>query len=209
MSNLIFDFDGTIADTLDHVVAVFQMVSRRDQPLSPEEIDQLRRLSSRQAVKAAGIPLWRVPRMIKKGMAHFSDRIPHMRSFDGLPETLAALHERGDRLFVLTSNNEYNVREFLRLHDLAQYFEALSCGASLFGKTRPLKRLVKRYNLDTADTWYVGDETRDITAAHKAGLNAAAVTWGFNHAEALAQSCPQVMLDSPVELLQLPKSSTY
>src|SRR5690606_17613341 len=157
--------DGTVADTFEHMLAVFNLVSGRKKPLSTDEIDQLRKLSSRQALKAVGIPLYRVPGLVKRGMSSFQARIPKMRSFPKLPDTLRALNDRGDRLFILTSNTEENVDLFLSHVKLRQYFEAFCCEAKLFGKAKHIKSMIRYCGLNPDETWYVGDETRDITAA--------------------------------------------
>ena len=50
---------------------------------------------------------------------------------------------------------------------------------------------------------YIGDETRDIRASQKAGINVAAATWGFNSLDALRSQNPTYLLDHPSDLLKV------
>jgi phosphoglycolate phosphatase len=58
------------------------------------------------------------------------------------------------------------------------------------------------YSLASDECVYVGDETRDVEAARKAGMRSAAVTWGFNSRELLEKSRPDFLIDRPGELLE-------
>ena len=49
----------------------------------------------------------------------------------------------------------------------------------------------------------VGDEVRDVEAAQKAGVDVAAVTWGFQSSEALADLAPTYLIHHPMDLLGL------
>jgi phosphoglycolate phosphatase-like HAD superfamily hydrolase len=55
---------------------------------------------------------------------------------------------------------------------------------------------------------YVGDESRDLDAARKAGVSVAAVSWGFHAPELLASMNPTYMLEHPRELLRLAGEAT-
>jgi phosphoglycolate phosphatase-like HAD superfamily hydrolase len=50
---------------------------------------------------------------------------------------------------------------------------------------------------------YVGDEERDVVAARQAGVDIAAVTWGYNSPELLAVQEPDYLIDYPDELRTL------
>ena len=120
----------------------------------------------------------------------------------GIPETLATLHGRGERLAILTSNSEANVEAFLTRHNLP-YFEFVSCSSKLFGKGREIRRILRKEKLTPGEILYIGDETRDIEAAKETGLRMAAVTWGYNSEEALQALNPHHLVSLPGELLTL------
>jgi phosphoglycolate phosphatase len=66
--------------------------------------------------------------------------------------------------------------------------------------------MVSNHGLDRNHVLYIGDETRDIEAAHKAGVRVAAVTWGYNNAEMLKRFSPDYLVSRPHELLSLEKA---
>ena len=101
------------------------------------------------------------------------------------------------------------VEQFLELHHIRGYFKGLICEAKLFGKAKRIKNLIKNEHLDPATTYYVGDETRDIAAAHKAGLPAISVTWGFNHKSILEASAADYVISDPRELLKIGRQKHY
>jgi len=203
--NFIFDFDGTIADSLHVVIDVANDIGGRiGLHVDPDQVDDYRKMSSLQVVRHFKLPVWRLPKLMKQGMREFEQRIPSIDTFPGLPEALAALQQRGDKLFMLTSNSDENVREFLRLRKLDGYFTGIYTDSSLFGKASHLKRIVREQGLVKHDTVYVGDETRDIQAARRATLKVVSVAWGFNHESILKKYRPTYLIHKPAELLKLP-----
>jgi phosphoglycolate phosphatase len=72
---------------------------------------------------------------------------------------------------------------------------------TLFGKQRALKKILKVYELSASEVLYIGDEVRDIEGAKKAGVASGAVTWGYNDEELLLEHEPDVMFNSPQDLL--------
>jgi phosphoglycolate phosphatase len=79
----------------------------------------------------------------------------------------------------------------------------------LLGKHRPLRRALRRTRLTRRQALYVGDEVRDITAARRVGMDAAAVTWGVNTSDLLARYSPVRLIHQPVELVEwlVPKNA--
>ena len=73
----------------------------------------------------------------------------------------------------------------------------------LWGKSHHLKTLLKTHEFDLNKTIYIGDEIRDIEAAHKVGIRIAAVTWGYNSKKALESYHPDFLITEPQQLLNL------
>jgi phosphoglycolate phosphatase len=63
--------------------------------------------------------------------------------------------------------------------------------------------MTKENHLNCSHVIYIGDETRDIIAAQKAGIRSVAVTWGYNSHKALKAHHPDHLIHSPQALLQL------
>jgi len=201
---LLFDFDGTLADTRTIALEILNEMSREFgyRELPEADLEEVRKLSTREFIRHLGISNWRVPMIARKGLQLLHARIEQVNPIPGIPEALVSLHERGERLAILTSNSETNVEAFLKRHDLP-HFEFISCSSKLFGKGREIRAILRRVKLAPHEILYIGDETRDIDAAKETGLRMAAVTWGYNSAEALGALDPDHLISSPHELLEL------
>ena len=201
---LLFDFDGTVADTLDvsHGILNDLAVEFRFKALPREELEIARTMSTRQFIGHLGISNWRVPRIAKRGLELLHERIASVNPIAGMPEVLARLHARSHRIGILTSNSESNVAAFLQRHDLP-YFHFVRTSSKLFGKGPQMKKILKCERLPPGQALYVGDETRDIEAAKETGIRMAAVTWGYNSKEALEALSPDHLLHNPSQLLAL------
>jgi phosphoglycolate phosphatase len=201
---MIFDFDGTIADTFDAAVAVLNQLADEFgyRPAEPEEMAQLTSLGLRELVDRIGLSWHRVPALAVRVRQEMSRKMHEIAPCAGVVPALAALRARGVRIGILTSNKRENVEKFLvQQPDLG--FDFISASSGLFSKERRLKRLLATQRLVLAETCYVGDEVRDIEAARALGMRAVAVTWGFSAAQLLAASHPDHLIADPSELLAL------
>ena len=201
---MIFDFDGTIADTFHAVVHVLEQLSdefgyRR---ASPDEMATLTSLGLRDLADRVGLSWHRLPALAVRVRKEMAKQMPSIKPCLGMPSALAALRERGIRTGVLTSNKRENVDSFLA-HNPDLVFDFISAGSGLFGKHTRLKRLLATQRLALAETCYVGDEVRDIEAARALGMQAVAVCWGFSSPQLLAASQPDHLFAEPSELLAL------
>jgi phosphoglycolate phosphatase len=61
----------------------------------------------------------------------------------------------------------------------------------LFGKAAKFNRVVRDARVPKAATICIGDEVRDVEAAHRAGIDFGAVTWGYAKLEAMRKSRPR------------------
>lgn len=202
-STLIFDFDGTIADSFPLIVELFYELTGQPAITDEQRINRLRQLSLRQVLKELDVPLVRMPMLLIRGKALMQQRIDEVKPFPGIKKALEALRDDGHRLFILSSNSEANIRIFLQKERLADYFEHIQGGAGVLHKARALKKIIHKYNLDPAQSFYIGDEVRDIVAAHKVDVRIVSVAWGFNGREALAAYEPFALLYRPAELVDL------
>jgi len=204
MSNIIVDFDGTIADSLPVVIKLFYEWSG-SQPFSSTEIEAIRNMTLKQALKSLHVPLWRVPTLLVKARKDFGNYIGEVPVFDGMPAVLKQLQASGHKLYVMSSNSPQNIRKFLKLHSIDNYFIGIHGNMGLFGKASAMKAIMKRDKRPNEKWYAIGDETRDIDAAKKAGASSIAVNWGYNGSEILQQHKPDYLISSPAELLKLIK----
>ena len=84
-----------------------------------------------------------------------------------------------------------------------ELFDFIHTTSKIWSKNRSLKTLIHDNQLKLSEVIYIGDETRDIVAAQKAGIRCVAVTWGFNSRKALEAHRPDYLIHSPQELFRL------
>jgi phosphoglycolate phosphatase-like HAD superfamily hydrolase len=198
---IIFDFDGTIADSLEIFIETTNRLSKEFgcQRNSPDQVDYFRMLNLRVMIQQIGIPSWKLPFFLRRFYQEFSHLVVDLRLVDGMQETLLELKQQNHRLGIVTSNSRQNVEKFLHLQNLNYLFEFIYAGQLLSGKTRSLQKLVKLNR--ATPLLFVGDETSDVQAAKQAKITSVAVSWGFNHREALVAATPDFLIDHPEQLI--------
>lgn len=202
---LVFDFDGTIADTLSETRRIFNQLAPDYgiRQVEEHELEQLRHLSLKQLLSHLKIPKRRVPALISRGTGMLRGSIERLQMIDGMPEVIVELRRHVGRLGILTSNATANVELFLNTHGLREPFDFISSTSKLTGKAKHLRAIRKTFSLRHEEMLYIGDELRDVKASQKAGIPVAAVTWGFNSRESLAAEKPEYLFDRPADFLRL------
>lgn len=202
---LVFDFDGTIADTLSETRRIYNELAEDFglRQVEPAEIAQLRHMSLKQLIAHLGIPKRRVPALISRGTGMMRGNITRLGMIAGMPEVLTEMRRHVENFGILTSNAPANVDAFLRSHGLRDLFEFISSTSKLTGKAKHLRAIRKTFSLHHEEMLYIGDELRDVKASQKAGVPVAAVTWGFNSRESLAAEKPDYLFDHPEDFLRL------
>lgn len=203
MRAVIFDFDGTIVDSLAAVIKVFEDVSRRPRRLTPDEIEALQNKDPLQVALDLEVPRWKIPWLFIKGRRMIRAHMRSIKVHEGMDEVIRSLHSDGVPLFVVSSNSKANVQKYLRWHDLDGMFTNIYGSAGWVGKTRKLHILFKNEGVNPGESWYIGDETRDIISGHAAGLKVLAVWWGYNSRSALENKKPDALVETPAEILTI------
>jgi phosphoglycolate phosphatase len=206
LNTLIFDFDGTLADSFDATLRVANALAPEFgyRPAQPHEIEGLRASSYRNIAAQLRIPWHKIPRIARRIRKELSCSVAEMKTFEGLPGVLLELRQRRIRLGILTSNDRDNVERFLIARDL-MHFDFISSSASVWGKRRRLAALLRRRGLKAAEVAYVGDEVRDIEATKPLQVCMVAVAWGYTSMAHLASHAPDHLVLKPIELLDIPE----
>ncbi len=200
---MLFDFDGTIADTLREGLRIYNEIApeKKYTPVTPEQIDELRALETRELLKHLGVSRREIPSLVGTALRRLKERVGQLPLIAGMEEVLPQLRERVNHLGLLSSNAPVNVRSFLEAHKIMHLFTSIECTGKLGGKAKRLRVFAHLYGFDREDILYVGDEIRDLRAARKAGIVSVAVAWGFNSEASLARENPDYLIRSPQELL--------
>jgi phosphoglycolate phosphatase len=198
---VIFDFDGTLADTMPWFIQGMAETTKRLglRPIDADDLEMLRGLTGREIIKHLGIPMWKIPQMIGHVRQIITENVREMRLFPGVAELLRRLVKSGLVISIVSSNSEENVRAILG-SDTAKLVTVYECGASLFGKAEKFKRVLKLTGFDRASALCVGDEIRDFEAAQKARIPFGAVSWGYTHRHALEAMGPAVLFTRPEQI---------
>ena len=193
---IIFDFDGTIADTLGAVVEVFNIYASEKgyTPLTEANLPILRAKDPARILLDLGVRKYQLPFLAYRARRDLASRIPDLSIFPGMKEAIGELRAAGYRLALLSVNSEENVRAFLAQNGIPDFDDYLCSASVLFGKAGKLRRYLRRKELDPRSVVLVGDEVRDIEAARKAGTKIICVSWGFHDPSALMRYQPDALV---------------
>ena len=160
---VIFDFDGTVADSVASIFEIARELARESGRRVPDwsELPELRTLPTREIMRRFEIHPARLPGLLWRGRRRFRERLPLIAPVPGIEAVLWALKDQGFRLGLASTNSPENIELFTQRHGLPAW-EMSAAGGGLFGKNRLLRRLLSAYELDPRRTAVVGDEVRDV-----------------------------------------------
>lgn len=200
-SLVIFDLDGTLADSfpwflgsLDKVADAFRL--RR---VPEDEIESMRRADVPEILKRLGVPRWKLPMIARHMRKLKSTELDTIRLFSGVDPMLRTLKDGGVTLTLVSSDNESNAR-YLLGGENAALFSDYNCSAALFGKAGKFRRVMRRAGVEPRRVLAIGDEARDLQAARIAGIDFAAVTWGYTAPEKLRTLNPDLMFERMADI---------
>lgn len=204
---LVFDWDGTLMDSVATIVGCMQQAAR-DLQLPPVADEVIRRTiglglaESREAMGFAAEPeLW--GRVVERYRHHwqsgFRDR-PIL--FPGAEPVLRSLHRRGYLLAVATGKSRRGLDRDLAATGLGELFHATRTVDEARSKPHPgmLLGLLDELGSRGEETLMIGDTTFDLQMAANAGTGAVAVCSGSHSRQELLGHRPLACLDSVAEL---------
>ncbi|MBP5682201.1 MAG: HAD-IA family hydrolase [Bacteroidales bacterium] len=181
---IIFDFDGTLADTF---ALGSQLINEYADRLGYKQIDFAanKDKSARELIKMSGVRFWQIPGLIRFFRKKSVERAGEVKAFDGIPDLVRRLHDEGFSLGIITTNSAQTINIFLEKYELTDFFTYIKPEISLFGKRRALRRARRHLK---SDIIYIGDELRDIEACRAVDIPIISVSWGFNSTEILEKN---------------------
>jgi HAD superfamily hydrolase (TIGR01549 family) len=192
----VFDFDGTLVDTREPILASVKHALAATGRAAPADAVILRHVGlglhevlGRLAGPAAPEEIGRMADLYR---AHFDEVAPgRTRPFDGVPEALLELRGLKVRLAIATNRGRESLLPLLEAHGLAALFDvALSAHCVPHAKPHPamLRRIVAELALDPRGVLMIGDTATDMRMGRAAGVDTCAVTYGAHtHEELLAE----------------------
>ena len=192
---VIFDFDGTLADSFPWVVGMMNDVADRFRfrRVADGEVESLRMCDAREIMRRLGISRWKLPMIAHYVRKRMAADVEHIHLFPGVGEMLGQLAESGVKLAVVSANGEDTIRKVLGEH--AALFGAYAGGVSLFGKRSKLKRMERVMGVPASEIIVIGDEIRDLDATRAAHMTFGAVSWGSTRPAAMLERGPDFLFE--------------
>lgn len=207
-ATLIFDFDGTIADTFSFYLSILNKLSKKFgfRQIQPDQIETYRNMDSHKIMQLLAIPHFKLPFIIWEARKLLKEGLNQVTPFAGIRETIEEIRKKEIFMGIITSNSIKNVRSFLKTHKFPE-FDFMFSSIQIWNKSKALKRVLHHHKLKPQTVFYVGDETRDIEAVREAGIKSIAVTWGYNSACLLQTYSPDFLVSHPREIIEILEKS--
>lgn len=207
--NIIFDFDGTLADTSRLIVSTMKKsIQDADLPFRNEE-----EIKSTIGLRLEEIPsiLWpdfngigeSFARIYRKNFEILKNQIS-VELFPGVKETLSRLKESGYRMAIATSRSQRSVVELTQQLDIREDFEYLLGGDNVEnGKPNPesILKILKELDWKPDETMMVGDMSVDILMGKNAGIKTCGVTYGNGKEQDLIESGADYIISKFYDLI--------
>lgn len=177
---VIFDLDGTLANTLPLCIEAFR---RSVEPLAGRSISD-EEIIATFGPSEEGTIMMLVPDHYDKGIAgylHHYETMHHLCSnaFEGIPELLAALQAKQVRMAMVTGKGKHSTAISLQQFGLADYFELIETGSPAGPrKAEGIQMVLEAWpGIEKEEVIYVGDAPSDISASRQAGIAVIAAAW--------------------------------
>ncbi|EFI66807.1 HAD-IA family hydrolase [Lysinibacillus sp. HST-98] len=204
MKHIIFDFDGTLADSTAVFASAWNTLAQKYKfkGIELKEIDTLKKLSISERSKLFDFPMYKLPMILPQFYKLYRQSLNDVHLFEGMKEVLIEINKRGYKILIISSNSKENILEFLKMNGIHCVADVL-CSNRIFGKDKVMKKFLKEANVDSSDVVYIGDEQRDIVACKKAGVPIIWVEWGYDAKEVVQNEEPEYSVTTPQEILEI------
>ena len=208
VKNIIFDFDGTLADTSQGIIAsVRALLDRLGLEQTPDaRIRAAIGLPLAKSLHQGGnIPMDNMDYVCDLYHEIFSVEAPkHISLFEGVRETLRELQDRGIGMAIATSRGTDSLNWLLDAQGIAGFF-CMSVTANDVRNPKPapdsVLTIMDKMGWKADETLVVGDTTYDIEMGRAAGCHTLAVTYGNHPRETILSARPEHLADSFEEIL--------
>lgn len=213
MKACIFDLDGTLTNTLESMTYSVNL-TLEEMGLSKITKDQCRlfvgngaRVLMEKSLKAAGDT---DASRIEEGMEIYGrifDRncTYHVTPYEGIPEMLKALKDKGIHLAVLSNKPDRQTVKVVKAifgEELFDYAQGQKEGIRRKPEPDGVWYLMEQMHVSKEECLYIGDSEVDAATGRNAGLKTIGVLWGFRDRKTLETAGADDLIDRPDELLR-------
>jgi len=207
---IIFDWDGTLVDSVDWIVQCLSKAAVKQgcsEP-SPQAVKNIIGLSIQKALETLfpGIDQQTQEQLIAcYGQEFFSKPVSADDLFEGVGEMLQKLRQQDYLLAVATGKSRAGLDKAMLGTGMRDFFHITRCADETASKPQPvmLEEIIQQMQVDKQRVLLIGDSTHDMQMAINAGVASIAVTCGANSAEQLEEYKPLLQLKQTTELLNI------
>lgn len=213
MKACIFDLDGTLTNTLESMTYSVNL-TLEEMGLSKITKDQCglfvgngARVLMEKSLKAAGDT---DASRIEEGMEIYGRIFDqnctyHVTPYEGIPEMLKALKDKGIHLAVLSNKPDRQTVKVVKAifgEELFDYAQGQKEGIRRKPEPDGVWYLMEQMHVSKEECLYIGDSEVDAATGRNAGLKTIGVLWGFRDRKTLETAGADDLIDRPDELLQ-------
>lgn len=207
---IVFDWDGTLVDSVDWIVQCLTKAAVSHGCMAPDQQDvkDIIGLSIHKALDKLFPDMEQEirPQLIASySEAFFSRQISKQDMFVGVDEMLIQLKQAGYQLAVATGKSRNGLDKAMQGTGLEDFFHVTKCADETASKPNPdmLDEIIKEMDVAKDRVLMIGDSTHDMQMAINAGVSSVAVLCGANSHQQLQQYKPLLNLQQTSELLQI------
>ena len=203
---LVFDWDGTLADSAAIIVEALQRACADLELPVPDDAAAryVIGLGLNDALRHVAPTLLRedYPKLSARYRVHYLNRDPEIPLFAGAEAMLATLEARGHLLAIATGKSRRGLDRALEQAGIGRHFVATRCADEGLPKPDPdmLLHLMKHLGAAPAETLMIGDTTHDLLLAANAGVDAVGVAYGAHPADSLLEERSLAVVESVGDL---------
>ena len=179
IKHVIFDFDGTIVDSISLSIELFNELADKYKfnKIVYNQLDYLRSLSFIERCRAVKVPLYKIPMLGIEITRNYRKIIGELRIFEGVYEVIHWLKEQGLELSIISSNSNENVKAFLKENNIDVVYTRIDdnlpwCQSA----NESLKERLKVSKISNVDVFISIHCNSDYTATDAKGIE----TWYKN-----------------------------
>jgi pyrophosphatase PpaX len=207
---VLFDLDGTLADTIPLLLASMRAAYAAIGGDAPDERAWLRGMGTPLRAQFMHFESQNLDRVEQLIGVYRTWQVNHLaelvREYAGIRELLATLREAGHPVAVVTGKGDWMARLTLQQVDLLHPFDII-VGADATTRHKPdpdpLLLGVQRLGVPAEGAIYLGDAPNDILAARAAGMIDVWAAWGPFPPSELAAFAPTHTIQAPGDLMAL------
>jgi len=208
---LVFDWDGTLVDSIERIVTSLQHASKHaaDTEITETRAKNVIGLGLMEAISQLHPELDATSESgVLENIADayrqhylFDNPIP-APLFAGVNELLTDLRDTGYTLAISTGKSRVGLERSINEHKLAEYFATSRCAGENKSKPHPemLHEILQQLNFSAAQALMIGDSEHDLKMANNANMSSIGVTQGVHDIATLTKLNPLACLSNITEL---------